>query len=981
MQAGGTDAADVHAWPFPNRLQAFEYGDVFGGVVRGCHVYNVRLVRDAASVERLLLCVCSLIVAAFQAPLARAAAIVEDAPVPGSTAAFARALGVDPTPDRARYMHEMTRLVYDTTEFRVPAVAAFLQALRQPPKNAGPILGGPNAADSVPVPLPADLWADAVFHRRVNRDTLVTAILADRHASLLCHGLTKLDDETLEFFAQHPSLLTRIYERSAPLFASFGASIRVRNNRVVPVGDEMAVPLWEMVANEKTTRPDRFVTALLEANDGRLGYLYDLVDQMDPPRRAFMLGAWLNEAARLERFKTLATSGLGAIREWHVRVLPFGRSSYDLGLAILRIEVDEQGRPRPPAARGFWTRVFSGSDVPDNQPFDAAWVAENVVAADVRQRAERLDQVTFAQRVFKGDADGADQVFVLRAMPRFRALMLTLERAGVKAPSIYAALAKHAAKAASFEGRRGYVVQSQLQGSIALVSRMAMAGTLAGPARDRLLERLAALNIDGTTGYAGAVARWLREQVHPAMPHANDIEGALIAGLSGPPADPATVRRITWEGQRYRLDLTASEQQRLRRVREKQGGPAIDLPLQMAEAAQLLRSEKLTADDLQDVVTQFTALATDLPEKAREEEADDLPVGVGMPPPLHETIRKANEDLTRALRNKDLKRAPRIAEPIVELADDLLARTMLSLVYAISLGDPEGTVLLADDVSHRHDFGYAIKDGEMRARLVWAIPRQEVAPNVPWHVSGSLLGLDIALSTLALRRVATDHMLEAPKLTSNARDTFAASVSLLDPSLLRDADRDAIADNLERGRTRLANLNAEQLAAVARELQLDAARIRALKWLQAHGTSDFSSMFSSTESLILGGGRLAELQPWGMAVVAVNGCLCTRLTPPGNWRALSGRPQLGLAATILPDVNFRVAQVLKELGLPAAVAKVILSAAMQDFIDEVRPTDDGDWLALSRAAHEITRERIEDYVAAATASGPLMPDVPRTPER
>jgi hypothetical protein len=53
---------------------------------------------------------------------------------------------------------------------------------------------------------------------------------------------------------------------------------------------------------------------------------------------------------------------------------------------------------------------------------------------------------------------------------------------------------------------------------------------------------------------------------------------------------------------------------------------------------------------------------------------------------------------------------------------------------------------------------------------------------------------------------------------------------------------------------------------------------------------------------------------------------------------------------------------------------------MQDFIDEVRPTDDGDWLALSRAARTITRERVEDYVAAATATGPLMPDLPRTPE-
>jgi hypothetical protein len=491
---------------------------------------------------------------------------------------------------------------------------------------------------------------------------------------------------------------------------------------------------------------------------------------------------------------------------------------------------------------------------------------------------------------------------------------------------------------------------------------------------------LAALPIDGGTGYAGGVARWLRETVHPLMPASSTIEAAFIAGLSGRAISAAAAPRVTWEGQRYRLDLTASEQQRLQRVREKQNAPPIDLPLQMAEAAQLLRSDKLTAEDLQDIATQFNALATDLPEKTRDEEADDLPVGVGMPPPLHETIRKANDELTKALRGKDFKRAARVAEPIVELADDLLARNLLSLAYAISLGDPDGTVLLADDVSHRHDFGYGLKDSEMRARIVWGIPRQDVSPGVPWHVSGSVLGLDVALSTLALRRVVTDHMLEAPKLTSNARDTFAASVSLLDPLMLRDQDRDSITDAITRGEARLRSVDAAALDGIARELALDAARIRPLRWLIAHGTRDLVSMFSTTELFVIGGGRIDEVQPWGMAVTSVNGCLCSRLLPASAWPALAGRPQLGLAAAVLPDVNFRVAMILKELDLPAPLAKVILSAAMQDFIDEVRPTDDSDWLSLSRAARKITRERVEDYIAAATATGPLMPDAVRSPE-
>jgi len=92
---------------------------------------------------------------------------------------------------------------------------------------------------------------------------------------------------------------------------------------------------------------------------------------------------------------------------------------------------------------------------------------------------------------------------------------------------------------------------------------------------------------------------------------------------------------------------------------------------------------------------------------------------------------------------------------------------------------------------------------------------------------------------------------------------------------------------------------------------------------------------------------------------------------------LGGRPQIGLLATAVPDLNLRVASVLTELHMPARLAKYVLSAAVQDFIDEVRTTDPDDWLTMARTAAAVTRERIEDYVAAATAGGPLVPDARR----
>jgi hypothetical protein len=297
-------------------------------------------------------------------------------------------------------------------------------------------------------------------------------------------------------------------------------------------------------------------------------------------------------------------------------------------------------------------------------------------------------------------------------------------------------------------------------------------------------------------------------------------------------------------------------------------------------------------------------------------------------------------------------------------------------------------VLLAEDVSRRHDFGFNSRDADARLKLAWAVPHSEITPGVPWHVSGSLLGLDIGLAPLALRRLNFERVLEAPKLTSNERDTFALSVSLLNPFKLRDADRDAIADAIARGQRRIGALrNNGQAAsraaaeasfdAVADELSIEGWRRRAVRWMLAHEADKVPSMFSLTEVLVLGGGAAADLQAWGMAMVTAEGCPCSRLTPPGRWPTLLGRPPLGLTATALADVHLHVAIMLKEMRLPAAVAKVVLSGAVQDFIDETRPTDDADWVTLVRSARAATRDRIEDYIAAATAAGPFVPDTGR----
>src|SRR5262249_47769510 len=191
------------------------------------------------------------------------------------------------------------------------------------------------------------------------------------------------------------------------------------------------------------TRPERFIELLFETNDGRLAQLYDVIGQLDPPRRAFALGlAMPSPTPRVERFKLLATAGIGVYHEWHLKTLPFGRASYDLAMTLARVEVDDHGAPAIPATRGFWTRALTGRDsaVDEDQPIDALWLTDAIGSADLRQRGDRLDQFAFGQRFLRTapvatDAERADALFTVRNFTRYRMLLLTLERMGIHRPA------------------------------------------------------------------------------------------------------------------------------------------------------------------------------------------------------------------------------------------------------------------------------------------------------------------------------------------------------------------------------------------------------------------------------------------------------------------------------------------------------------------------------------------------------------------
>jgi len=831
---------------------------------------------------------------------------------------MARSLGINPSPDRARFVPELARLTHQASEDRntTRAKAAWLLQRR----NAG-VAAADAGAESVPIPLTVAMWSQWVFRRSVPPEQMVSAILADPRAAHLCYGLASLDDETLAFFLDHPAAITRLYERAAAVFAAAGSGLHVRQNRVVVAGGDAAADLWTAAIGESPENPESFVRALFEQDEGRLAYLYDAIGELDPARAAFSLGLWMKDpATRVRRFKALVAVNRDAIPQWQPAKLPFTRPLYDIGLILARVQVEADGAPSVPSLRSAWAWIFESADLPGRSPrprasaadddlIDAAWLAQMIVPLDTRDRGERIDQVAFGQRVF-GHADPDDNAAVLtaiRAFPRFRMLLLTLERSGVRQPAVYISAVRRAQQLLSLDNRRLFAALGQFQSALALIARMASVHTLDVARFETLVTSLASVSPNHDGHYGGAIVAWMQQTLRPVLlarlqPDATgdptvrprsdlDLEDLIllaVAGVSG--HGPEAASAVEWEGDVYRVSVAASEERRIRRIREKQGGPSLD-------------------------------------------------------------------------------------EALAQGKDDAIVGVLMAWTYAVSIADVDSPVLLTGAVTRRHDFGLTPGPNGLRLRTPWALPRQDIAVGVPWHVTGSLLGLDVALSGLSLRRVGGDRAIDAPTLSSNERDAFAVAVALLNPYDLLDRDRDIIAGAVEKGRARVAALAGDRARVdeVAAEIRMDGWRRRALNWTLAREPDRVGSFFSMTELLFLGRGPIDDLSAWGMSGLALAGCFCTRLASPNQWRLLVGRPQLGLMASTVADLNLHIAVMLRTLRLPAAVAKSVLSAAVQDFIDEARPTDFNDWLTLVRTAQAVPRERIEDYVSVATADGPLVP--------
>ena len=303
------------------------------------------------------------------------------------------------------------------------------------------------------------------------------------------------------------------------------------------------------------------------------------------------------------------------------------------------------------------------------------------------------------------------------------------------------------------------------------------------------------------------------------------------------------------------------------------------------------------------------------------------------------------------------------------------ADALTAIVYAVALGHPDGAAVLSRDVGTRHDFGFNATT--MLQRITPWAPPEERQGDGPWHVVGSLVGLDLGLSRLALRRVADEQMPMAPVLTLNDFATLTRTIVAMVPTSLTDADRDAIAAAIGRGRQRVldAQPRPDALLALAERIRMSATTRQVLPWMAAHDPHAVAGSFSLRDLLWLGEPALAAgvLDRWGVVGHALDGRQVTMMPPPAPWEDFAGRPDAGQMTTQVPDLTLRLVEETARLRLPAALIPPLLAYAVEDFWHDAQARFADDWPRMTRQAAAMDGPRVEDYVAALVGDGVLRP--------
>jgi hypothetical protein len=775
------------------------------------------------------------------------------------------------------------------------------------------------AGDVVPLPLSPEVWRSTILPAPEGHGDLITAILRDRRAALLYVGLLSLDDETLTWVGSNRATLLHL-RKFPQIFASFGRSIHVRNGRIVVPGGTDAEPLWMSIAGADASKPAAFIERVI-AGDGRLAFLFDAIAHLDAAHQRFALGLHLGPATKEARLRALLTAFTAAAPEWRIGERLFPKPPIDGAILLSALAVLPDGNLTPPIARRLWDRVFRGDELND--------VAfESVSGADVTAMAASLniDASWLAERILR--------VPYAVGRRRLDAFLFGQRVFWAQPPSSLASVAT---------ALRGYLSFPALMISFArigLTDPELFVCAAEHAVRLNTIELLA-LRKSSIAQFQSAVA--LIERAHRTG-GLNDVRSsALIHSLClldvssrsgyGP-------RFSTWLREVFLKALPArpSAEETMLAVVAGVGGAQRPLPIVSWEG----RSYRVDP-----AATELARLQL-VRQRQGSPTVDEALSGVA--PGAEDNRENSN-------------------------GEQALADALVSIVYAIHLGDPEGSAVTSGNVALRHDFGFVAPPAR-GAGDAWRLPLERFDGKAAWRIRGSVLGLEAALGRLSLRRLDPTAMPGEPRIGSQDRQTVMLTAALMNPFALSDEVRDRIAAALAAGRARVAALTQDptKLDEITQAAGFSEWRRHALAWTLTE-RRDVAPLFSLLDLFWLGyrdGGDRRELNEWGAATLPLTGCLCLTMPDPNPWEDLRGHGSAVLA-TRGADISLRIAETLASLNLPAALAPALAGFVTQDVIDHAQLADPDDWQEFGWAVQDLPRERMFDYIAALTAVGPLVP--------
>jgi hypothetical protein len=294
--------------------------------------------------------------------------------------------------------------------------------------------------------------------------------------------------------------------------------------------------------------------------------------------------------------------------------------------------------------------------------------------------------------------------------------------------------------------------------------------------------------------------------------------------------------------------------------------------------------------------------------------------------------------------------------------------------YAAALGQPDNAVISSFEAASRHSFGLDLP-GFGRAG-VWRWPAAGADRVRDWHLTGSMLGIDVAMSQYSLVRISNRPPSTRPSINDEDRLVLTESVVLMEPALLTAADHAAIVSGLKRGRERLASLRSRaDVEALAQNLSMTPLRRALFEWAAAIDLPGTVSSLSLSEIFAAGRDKtvpLARFDAWGVSAEARLGCQCLQM-PARPIDAYAGRWFSGVIATGFADLNLRLAEALDELHMPGALLAPVMAAAMWDFLMTVQVSDFDDVTSWITFASDLGIDRVEQYLALLTTDGPLVP--------